>query len=205
MGSIPTDSTTQTGMGMGKFVYIRNKKIKPGNNGWWSDKQKTKAVATYLSTGSLPLTAAMENIPYATLARWRQAEWWREITQQLQDEDNQQMDSKVKKILEKSMQAVEDRIENGDFLYDSKTGVVKRVPAKLRDVQKVTSDLFDRRLQLQKQKTQTSTNEIGVADRLAKIAEQFAALALGKKVEEKVVNEYIEGEFEHAVHEDKNL
>ena len=54
--------------------------------------------------------------------------------------------------------------------------------------------MFDRRLQLQKQKNPTKSDEIGVADRLTKIAEQFAALALGKRVEEKVVNEYIEGE-----------
>ena len=188
---------------MGKFVYVRNKKINPGNNGWWSDKHRTKAVATYLSTGNMKLTSAMENIPYATLMRWKAEPWWKEITQQLQDEDNLAMDAKVKKILEKSFEAVEDRLENGDFLYDSKTGTVKRVPAKLRDVQKVTSDLFDRRLQLQKQKNPTKSDEIGVADRLTKIAEQFAALALGKRVEEKVVNEYIEGEFEHAIHAER--
>lgn len=188
---------------MGKMVYVRNKKVKPGNNGWWSDKKRVEAVSTFLATGNMRITASLINVPIETLYRWKLTEWWKETVEQIQDEDKQELDVKLKKVLDKSLEAVLDRLDNGDFVYNAKTNQIKRIPVKLRDIHRVTSDTIDKRRLIQREVGKEKTDEVGVNDRLLRLAERFAEIATGKKVEEKVVNEFIEGEFDHALSKER--
>ena len=128
------------------------------------------------------------------MAKWKASDWWRDAVTKVQEEDNVQLDAKLSKVLEKSLDAVNDRIENGDYIYNMKTGKLNRVPAKLKDVHRVTSDLIDRRHLLRKQ-PQIQESIQNTEQRLLKLAEAFAQF-VGKPKEEKVVNEVIDGEFE---------
>ena len=184
----------------GKMVYIRKKKTKPGNNGWWSEKKKVECITAYLTLGNLQQVSAMTNVPVGTLRQWKRADWWTEIVQNIQDEDSQELDAKLRKVVDKTLQVIEDRLDNGDVIYDSKVGEVRRVPAKLRDAVSAANTLIDKRHAIKKNTVQQKTDAVGVNDRLLNLAEQFAKFALGKQAEEKIVNEYIEGEYEDAVH-----
>ena len=127
------------------------------------------------------------------MAKWKASDWWRDAVTKVQEEDNVQLDAKLSKVLEKSLDAVNDRIENGDYIYNMKTGKLNRVPAKLKDVHRVTSDLIDRRHLLRKQ-PQIQESIQNTEQRLLKLAEAFAQF-VGKPKEEKVVNEVYEGDF----------
>lgn len=197
---------------MGHYVYVRNKKTKPSptgkSDGYWPEKKKLELVTTYLTTGNLSLSAKMCNVPLETVKYWRYSQWWKDTVQSIQDEDTLALDSKLAKIVDKSLEAINDRLDKGDFIYDTKQGVVKRVPAKLRDVQRVTTDLIDRRAIIKKTQPHQKTDDKSTEDRLLKLAESFAEFALGKKKEEKIVNEAYDGEFQqvmeengHAVHD----
>lgn len=164
-------------------VYIRKKKTKPYEGGWWDDKKKLEVVSTYQTTGSMPMTSAICNLPIQTIRNWRRTDWWKQYTEELQYEDNIQLDAKLEKILNKSLDAVLDRVENGDVMYDPRTGKQIRIPAKLRDVQKVTNDMVDKRQLLRKVNVKQEAEPAAqvTADHLVQLAQAFAQFATGRQ------------------------
>lgn len=189
----------------GHQVYIREKKLKAGKQGVrWPEKKRMEVVATYLSTGSNSMTSAITGVPTASIEYWKRQEWWKKALEDLQDEDDIKTNAKLEKVLEKSYEAVLDRLENGDVMYDPRTGKHVRIPAKLRDVHKVTTDMLDKKQLLRKtklgaakQETQTIT-----ADHLVELAKAFSQMATGKNPEPReMVNEIVEGEYEEVFEE----
>ena len=179
------------------WVYIRKNKTKPGEPGTWSEKKKLEVVTTYLTTGNMALVSRLCNVPYETIAKWKQMEWWNQLTDKYYEEDNIALSSQLSKTLDKTIAVINDRIADGDYEYDRKTGKLRRVPVKLRDAHRVASDLIDKQAVLRKQKTAEVVSNESTSGRLLKLAEAFAAFATGKQQEEKVISEIYEGDFKH--------
>lgn len=179
---------------MGYRVYIKNKKTKPHQPGWWDEKKKVEVVTTFLTTGDGKLTATICNVPYETIRTWKKQDWWKKYVEELRYEENAQLDTKLQKVMDKALDQVMDRLENGEFMYDPRTGQVKRVPAKLRDTGKILNDVIDKRQLIQKaeKKEQQKEQQLITADHLVQLAKAFADMAKGKKEKELSV---IEGEF----------
>lgn len=148
------------------------------NNMHWSDSQKLEAVTTYLALGNLVLTASVLKIPEFTLRAWKQKDWWKEIEGELAVQDDIQLSSRLKRIIETTISATEDRIKNGDWVYNNKDGCLMRKPVNLRDVHKVTMDFVEKREHIAGKTTQNVALE-AIDDRLAKLAEKFAQIAAG--------------------------
>ena len=79
------------------------------------------------------------------------------------------------------MATVSERLENGDYGFNQKTGEIFRKPVNLRDAHKVTVDMIDKRNLLNgKQSQQTADLEIGSKlDFLAKKFAEFANMTKG--------------------------
>lgn len=192
---------------MGRQVYVRDKKV-PGKPGWWPESKKIEVVTTFLSVGSVPTTSALTKVPIETIRSWRKTEWFKEMVEQVQDEDNQELDTKFSKIIRKTLETIEDRLENGNFQFDPRTGKVMRIPVNLRDTHRVMADLVDKRKVLRNEPTKAETDE-GSAVRLAKLAVQFAEMAMKKTDQDlKQVGPIVEGDWEEvetvdAVHDQR--
>ena len=184
---------------MGKFVYVREKKTLPHEPGWWDKKKQLEAVTTYLATGSIAETSRIINVPYRTVQSWKlESEWWPKVVEEIQSGENQKIDQKMSRIIDKTLEKLVERIEDGDYMYDQKTGRMVKVPLKARDLERITSGLFDKRQLIRKQPTNIKSDPSNQADRLLKLAEQFASFAAGKEKEEpkEIVDEYIvDGEW----------
>ncbi len=188
---------------MGKYVYVREKKTKAHQPGWWPEKKKIEAVTAWMSSGSLPIASATTGVPLETIRTWRRMPWWKEIESQIKDEDNQELDAKFSKIIKKTLDTIEDRLDNGNFQLDPKTGRVLRVPVNLRDTHRVMTDIVDKRKVIRNEPTTTNSSD-GVNDRLVKLASQFAEFALKQKgTEMKQTGEIYEGDWSDAVHEER--
>lgn len=158
------------------------KKKDPGvGTGHYSDAQKMDLVKSFLVTGNLMASAASLNIPYVTAKHWKKSEWWQELTSDLKTEDRVVLSDKLKKIVNKSLAITEDRLENGDFIYDQKTGEMIRKPVSMKDAHKVTVDLIDRR-QVLEDKPVEATSVESVAAKLDAIAEKFKLISSSKPV-----------------------
>lgn len=184
------------------WVWVKKKKRKIGDGARWPESAKLKAAATYAALGNLSETANLLNIPRDTMVLWTKTEWWKKAIEDVMYQDNAELDAKLKKVLEKSLEQVEERLQNGDYYYDPKTGQVRRIPAKLRDVQKVTTDIIDKRILMEKQREKALSREQNektaiTGDHLVELAKVFADMAQGKTnvIKEKHA-EIIEGDYE---------
>jgi len=161
----------------------------------WDDKKKVEVVTTYLATGKYALVEAITGVPRATIQAWKRSPWWPDLVNEIQTESDQELDSKLQKIVDKSLDVVLDRIENGDFVLNSKTGEVTRIPTKLKDVHRVSVDLIDKR-DLIRNRERVKVEVLVVEDYLKKLALQFANFV------KKQLPQAIEGES-LAVHEER--
>lgn len=170
----------------------RRRAVNATTNKRWSDSQKIEAVTTYLALGNLALTSNVLKIPEVTLRTWKQSTWWKQIEDDLKTQDDLQLSTRLKNIIETTLSATEDRIKNGNFIYDNKTGSLVRKPVDLKDVHKVTMDMVDKRaLLLNKQPNTVPLEQI--ESKLEKLAEKFAEIAAGRRPIE--VTDVVEGTF----------
>lgn len=149
---------------------------------WWSDSQKLETVKCWLLTGNLAMTAGIVKVPEDTVRRWAKTTWWAQIVDDLHQEDQLLLSARLKKIVDKSFDVIEDRLEKGDFVYDQKTGQMRRKQVNMRDAHKVAIDLVDKREKLLAGHGPKASEE-QVADKLIKLAEKFAELAGARKLE----------------------
>lgn len=161
----------------------RNRAVVAGTNKQWSDAQKTEAVQSYLLLGNLALTSRILGIPEITLRVWKASTWWGDVAHQIKTQDKIQLSSRLKKIVDAAITVTEDRLLNGDYQFDQKSGAVVRKPVNMKDAHKVAVDLMERRDLLEKSEKEVITEE-GVDDKLLKLANKFADMAT-KRIEQK--------------------
>ena len=167
----------------------RNRSIRAETNKRWSDQQKTEAAKTYLLLGNLALTSRILGIPEITLKVWKRSEWWAELVRELKSQERMELTSRTKKIVNAALTVVEDRLVNGDFQFDQKTGEVVRKPVNMKDAHKVAVDLQERADKLEAMEDGTyKPEEQKTEDKLLKLAEKFAEMAT-KKIEQRQLEE----------------
>ena len=165
-----------------KNKYMPTRKRRPaGEVGFrrhYSDSQKIEAVTTYLMLGSLPMVASMLKININTLKLWKKSEWWKDVEQDLRIQEDLQLSKRLQKIVTKSLDVVEDRLESGDFVYDQKTGQMRRKPVAMRDAHKVMMDLNQRRETLvDRHISNESVTQDKIEQTLKNLADEFARIA----------------------------
>lgn len=167
--------------------------------GWYSDAKKMEVACTYAVTGNSRRTAEITKVKEGTIRAWKTTEWWNEIQSRIRIEQNEELDSKLTKLVDKAVDAVNDRLENGDFIYNIKQDKLVRKPINARDVQHIIVSSLDKRQLLRGEPTsisaKTSENE-----KLVRLAEQFKKFVQAKEIE----SEATAIEVENAAEEDQD-
>lgn len=183
----------------GKWRYVaapKRNNMSQTDRGVWSDKVKLEAITLYMAIGSITMVATQLNIPVETARSWQKQQWWKDKIKQIQSEDYDKLDAKLTKALDKALDQVMDRIDKGEYIYDPKTGKVKQMPAKLRDLNTAFNSLMDKRQLIRKQPTKI-VEQTTTAAQLQNLADQFAQFVTGKVKQEKfddLVDKCIDGE-----------
>lgn len=125
-------------------------------------------------------TAASMGIPYDTLTAWRYQTWWDRIASEIRTEGHLELSNKLKKVAEKALETTLDRLDNGEWILNQKTGELVRKPVSMKDAHKVAESMIDRALDLEKKPVDEAHNQ-KVENTLAQLAENFARMAMGLK------------------------
>jgi len=88
----------------------------------------------------------------------------------------------VKNIAEKSFAVVEDRLEHGNYVFDQKTGKIRRIPVNLKDAHKVAMDSVIHKDIIAGRNVEKA-NDGQIENKLADLAAKFAAMAAAKFTE----------------------
>lgn len=160
----------------------------------WSNDKKQEAVDYFLSCGNKTQTALALRIPIQTINFWGQQDWWRDAIKEKKHENIDRTDAKITAILDLALAGVEDRIVNGETVYDPKTGKERVVPAKLRDLNTAFTTLLDKRQLLRKEPTKIVEQKT-TADQLKNLAVQFEQFVTQRIAKDKLPDtELIEGD-----------
>lgn len=156
-------------------ITVRNSKVKHRPNTNWSMEKKIEVVSQYLILGNMRIVAATTGVGYDLIRTWKLQPWWKDLEREIRQTQNIEMDSKLSKIVDNSLDAVLDRVSNGDFFYDQKTGKIKRKPVALRDVARVSVDMISKRELLRGNATERKeTTQVPIAEQLKMLAAEFA-------------------------------
>lgn len=174
---------------------VRDKRPTDSKQAWYTDKQKYEVVAAYILFGNIAQVSRMTGVPDITCRKWKASPWWKEAEDEIRRGAKVQLSGKLTKAIELANLALEDRLQNGDFIFDYKTGQMIRKPVTADTAARVLDRLIDRQDQLEQraQALDTTTKE-GVNERLAKLAEDFLKFAKAKEVSGTLTNER---EIEH--------
>ena len=167
-------------------------KVSAEQDGTWSDEKRIEVVACYISLGSMTEASKVTGVPLNTCWSWKKGVWWNDVEATLRDEKNNDTSSKLTSIVDKTLVAIVERIENGDYIYNQRTGEITRVEIPASALNKIATTLLDRRLVLDKMErvkdedTGDSTEKLQV--QLGKLATAFTKFVESKKREEKIID-----------------
>jgi len=159
----------------------------------WSEVKRVEAVTAYLTLGKLPIVSALTKIPVTTLKAWKMQPWWIDLCEELRQDDAQEMDHKLKRIVDKTLDLINDRLDNGDLILNSKTGHVIRIPVKLKDIHQVGTGLMEQRQTLDASKRQ-KVEQKSIEDTLKKLAESFTQFIKNKREPRTIEGETIDAD-----------
>lgn len=140
-------------------------------------------VVEWFENSNLTKCAAVAGVSYNTALKWKGQAWFDKALKDLKRARDRQMDGRITKIIEKALDRLEDRIEEGDTkVFSSKDGIeTRKVPVSARDLAVVTGVLFDKRATIRKEPDSDDTASSAldrIADKLREYArtEKIAAL-----------------------------
>lgn len=156
------------------YKYVEKKRKGLGR---WDEKKKLEVIQTYILLGQVRLTAATCNLPEVTVTYWKKQKWWKEMEDELRRASKLQLSGKLSEMVNKSLLVLEDRLENGDFLYNARTNEFVRKGISAADASKITAQLIDRTLQIEKAAVPEKINEQGIESRLQQLRQEMLKFA----------------------------
>lgn len=166
----------------------------------WGDAQKLEAVKCWLLTGNLMSVAAALGIPYVTLKHWRYSKWWAQAVMDLKSENNMKLTARLREIAGKSLDLMQDRLNEGDWIINSKTGKLVRKPVGARDLNVITNTMLSNVDKLEGAPEREADNKKAL-DQLTILAQKFEEFAKKKKPVQ--VTDVIFVEEKNAIHEER--
>lgn len=187
-----------------KALKLKNINIPHAKNATWSIEKKIEAVTTWLALGNLRHVAAVTGVSYGMIKQWRIQPWWKDVEAEIIASRRIQSANKLSKIVDKSLDVIDDRLDNGDFIYNSKSGELLRKPVTLRDATSAANALMQRAAIIEK-----LNKDEAVVEATASIQEQLVSLAaefakMNKRDNSKATTiDYTEVGEDNAVHEER--
>lgn len=174
-----------------KTIRVPRKK---GERGWYTEKQKLDAFALYLTLGNMYEVSRRLDIEIKTLYSWKYSPWWKEQYRELEAGNKIKLGTKVSGILSKASSELEDRLDNGNLIYNPKTKELERRPLQVKELVDIvragvqTQESVDRALEALTDRDQRDARALEAERKLKEI---HRMLSEGPKPTKQVV-EYID-------------
>lgn len=150
------------------------------DNKKYTERTRLDAVALSVELGSRTQVARALKINIYTLRDWERTQWWRDAYDQIKEQENRMLSARLQKIVAKTADMVDERLEYGDWYLDQKTGEIKRKPLSARDAHHIMMTSLEKKQEIDKPKIEVTEVE-DVMTKLASLAKSFADIASKKK------------------------
>lgn len=123
-----------------------------------SDAEKLDCCREFFKCGNMSEVSRNHNIRPSHLKDLSRTAWWRTEIQNLDREVAIQMKVRLTALMGKTLDELEERLENGDEKLD-KDGCVHNLKVPARDLASIANMLFDKKAMLEDRATGVMTNE----------------------------------------------
>lgn len=150
----------------------------------WSPEKRIEVVTKTLALGNMRLVSELTGVSYQLIREWKTQPWWSEIVDEIRYSRNSQVETKLSKLVDKSLETVADRLENGNLFLDKK-GDLQRKPLSALEANKIANDMLNQETLVQKrQMAETEGQQTSsMADIIRDLAKQFAMFNTKRTIE----------------------
>lgn len=186
-----------------KALQVRRVNAKHQKHKTWPVEKRIEVVTKYLALGNMSLVAELTGVGHQLCRLWKTQPWWKEMEAEIRASRTAQVDSKLSRIVDKSLEMIEDRLENGTIEMNAKTGEVFRRPVNIKEITSVSQVLMGQQLQMQKaqKEEQVQQEQVSIKDQLAMLAAEFAKFNT-KRTVDVVATDVAPKENEVAFHDE---
>ena len=142
----------------------------------WPVEKKVQCVDLWLKLGNLRVVAEKSGVSYQLVKEWRVMPWWKQVEDEILATRRVNVNNKLNEIVDTALDTIQDRLVNGDVIYDIKNGELKRKPVGLRDATGAATAILQRQHQIearQKDEVDTQTTK-SIQEQLTMLATEFA-------------------------------
>lgn len=147
-------------------------------------EKRIEVVTKWMALGNMRLVSELTGVSYGLCRIWKQQPWWADLVNEIRASRDIQVDNKLSKLVDRSLDIISDRLDNGNIVWNKKVGEYDRVPVNLKDTNKVANDLLNQQLNLSKKKVIESQadQKKTVQDQIAMLAQEFAKFNKGRTI-----------------------
>jgi hypothetical protein len=139
-------------------------------------EKRIEVVTKVLALGNMRLVSELTGVSYQLIRQWKAMPWWNELVDEIRASRNAALDTKLSKLVDKSLEVVADRVEYGNIYMDKK-GELQRKPLTALEANKIAVDMLNQETLVQKRQMAESEGMqvASMADMMRDLAKQFAA------------------------------
>ncbi len=167
----------------------------------YSWEKRLDVVSRYLLLGNMRVISEQTGIDYNTLLSWKKSDWWPDMVEQIKRQKKGKTNEHITKIIEQSLEVMQDRLDNGDFILNNKTGEIMRKPVNIKDATTIATSLIQRQLQVEESMERDNKSSDTVQETLTMLAKEFQKWTKKKPSEDIVDIPFTE--TDHAIHEER--
>jgi hypothetical protein len=160
----------------GKPRDFRMKKTRATKVGFYTEAKKVETATLYAALGDVKATAKLAKVPVEQVEKWQDEEWWLLTLAKVKRNQNSVLDVKASTIVDKAMDQLLNRVEQGDHILNIKTGEIVQIPMSGRDLSVVAGTIFDKRQLIRGEATKIS-KAVNSEEFLEKLADKFKEFA----------------------------
>ncbi len=150
--------------------------------GTWPEKKRLEVLQSYILLGNLRQASALNHVPEITVKKWKLTQWWKETEDEIRRGGKLQLSSKLTDLVNSALVVIADRLENGDFVFNPRTGQFIRKGVSAEHANKIATQLIDRTLAVEKSATTERVSDEGLDARLMKLREEMLRFAKAKTI-----------------------
>lgn len=144
---------------------------------------KLQAVITWLLTGNLSKTEKVLDLPRGIVAKWKTtSDWWPMLAKSIQIERGVELDAELTTLISTTSSTIKDRLEDGDYKYNSKLDKLVRVPVQAKEAAIIMDKAISNRNLLRGDPT-SRTETVSVLENLSLLKQEFKKFAEAKTIE----------------------
>ncbi len=156
--------------------------------GMWPEQKKLEVLQSFILLGNLRRAAALNNIPEITAKKWKVTAWWKETEDELRRGSKLELSSKLTDLVNSALVVIADRLQDGDFVFNPRTGQFIRKPVSAEHANKIATQLIDRTLAVEKAAKPAQVTDEGLDARLQKLRDEMLRFAKARTIEGEVID-----------------